>query len=58
MPSRSKRTWTIPMKNVLSLDVVSKAEKIEKLAKKIRDSAKGLPDRASRFPETGATEAR
>ena len=44
--------------NVLSLDVVSKAEKIEKLAKKIRDSAKGLPDRASGFPETGATEAR
>ena len=44
--------------NVLSLDVVSKAERIEKLAKKIRDSAKGLPDRASRFPETGAAEAR
>ncbi len=44
--------------NVLSLDVVSKAERIEKLAKKIKDAAKGLPNRAGRFMETGAAAAR
>jgi hypothetical protein len=43
--------------NVLSIGVISKAEKIEKLAKKIKDSAKGLPDRAESGPvvEAAAT---
>lgn len=36
--------------NVLSIGVISKAEKIERLAKKIKDSAKGLPDRAESRP--------
>jgi hypothetical protein len=44
--------------NVLSIGVISKAEKIEKLAKKIRDSAKGLPDRAEADPSVGGAATR